>query len=90
VVLLKQAVHLRTTYPDSYGIALPYAFFIAEYLSLSYRDGEHRDVCIDREGEVFCELICRLGFRLEDFGQFSAGVAPCGPRPTYYSLSRQT
>lgn len=69
-LLMERSAHLRTASPDSYGLALPYACFIAEYLSLSYRNGEHRDVCINREGEVFVNSFAGLDAESKTLGNY--------------------
>jgi hypothetical protein len=55
--LIKSLPELRHKPAASVGMVIPYSCFLAEYLSLNWRDGEERDVCISASGEVFINAL---------------------------------
>lgn len=61
---------LRTCSPNDYGINLPYLCLLAEQLSKEWRDGEARDVCISRDGEVIVHSIAGMHTASKKLGKF--------------------
>lgn len=58
--LVNALPQLRIKPAAEVSMVVPYTCFIAEYLSLVYRDGEERDVCISANREVFINSFAGL------------------------------
>jgi len=63
---------LRVKQASEVGMVIPYACFLAEYLSKTFREGEERDVCISADDKVFINAIAGLHTDSKMLGNYKA------------------